>query len=292
MKKLTLTLSFSAQLLFGLISCQEKSDDWAPRDQANVTIDFNRADTDYQKSHYVADFGNDQNQDGISSYFENYVLRTQNKNNTWQIKLLANKVGYEGGMWTYVSIPANTVKKTLEYDVKFGSKENPFEWGMGGKIPGLGGGANYSGCVSTKSGDGWTSRIMWRKDEFGKAYLMPYVYYVDKPEICGDNFDVKYYGAGGTGLESDVWYKIKMFVQLNTAINYDGVLKITVQEQRGNQWGESKILLEKNNIRFATNTNGLEIDQVLTGIFRGGSTMDWSTYKDTYVYIDNIKWYD
>lgn len=256
------------------------------------TIEFSRPDGGYSVAYYLEDFGNDINHNGYASFTPTYASRAYTQDSTWVIKLLANQIGNAGGMWPYVSIGRSTSTKVLEYDVRFGDDTNVFEFGWGGKIPGLGGGKNYSGCNATTAGDGWTSRVMWRTDNLGKAYFIPYIYYVDKPSTCGDNFNQTYYGHDGSGLVSGKWYHVKMEVQMNTGEAYNGKLKITVLEQEESGWSDPQVLIEKHDIRFATKSEGLEIDQILTGVFRGGSTLDWSVPTDGYVYFDNFRWYN
>lgn len=258
----------------------------------NHMITFTRPNGPYSKTDYVGDFGNDFNQNGSSTMSSSYVPRMRIANNSWQVKLLKNQIGNAGGMWTYTAIPKNTRRKVLEYDVKFGDDTSTFQWSMGGKIPGLGGGKNYSGCVSTTAGDGWTSRIMWRTDTLNRAYLMPYVYYVDKPARCGDDFGKRYFSHDGAGLKNNQWYHIKMEITLNTGTSHNGALKIFVQELLNGVWSEPEALIEKTDIRYATQSAGLEIDQVLTGVYRGGSTLAWAASTDGYIYFDNFTWHD
>ena len=255
-------------------------------------INFSRPDGGYSVEDYRTDFGNDVNHNGYSSFTSAYASRAFIRDSTWMIKLLANQIGNAGGMWPYVSIGRSTTVKVLEYDVKFGDEKNVFEFGWGGKIPGLGGGKNYSGCNATTAGDGWTSRVMWRTDTDGKAYFIPYVYYVDKPSACGDNFGKTYYGHDGTGLVSGKWYRISMEIHMNNGELFDGKLKISINEMEEHGWSMPQVLIEKNDIRFATKEAGLEVDQILTGVFRGGSTLDWAVETDGYIFFDNFSWHN
>ena len=55
------------------------------------------------------------------------------------------------------------------YDIFF---EDGFEFQLGGKLPGLCGGKCYTGNARPETGDGWSARIMWRKD--GNAVQLIY----------------------------------------------------------------------------------------------------------------------
>ncbi|KLT65636.1 polysaccharide lyase [Pedobacter sp. BMA] len=253
------------------------------------TIDFTRTNGGYPLNYWITDFGNDNAANsGSSSLNTSEISRLYTESNTLRVKLLANKIGDDGGMWSNATIGRSTTKKVLQYDVKFGYVTVPFEWGWGGKIPGLGGGATYTGCVITTDGNGWTSRVMWKTDDAGEAYLMPYVYYVDKPKTCGDDFGAKYYGGDGTGLKPGKWYRVRMEVTLNTAANTNGILKITISENNSGTWSTPQTLINKTNIRYATTTAGREIDELITGVYRGGSTTDWAASVDDYIFLDKI----
>lgn len=256
------------------------------------TIDFTRPNGGYQRAFYLQDFGNDISFNSKNTITTEHARRMNTEADSWRVRLLANKIGNDGGMWTYATIGRSATTKTLEYDVKFGYVTAAFDWGWGGKILGLGGGKTYSGCVDTSDGLGWTSRLMWRVDEDGKAYLMPYIYHVDKPAACGDHFDAKYYGQNRKGLKSGQWYRVRMDVKMNEGSKHNGRLKISVRERNGDQLSKETVLLEKKDIRFATQEEGLVTDQLLTGVFRGGSTLDWATPKDDFIFFDNITWHD
>ncbi len=284
-------LSLKLLLSLFLLNAALKSQAQAVYDSRS--IDFTRSTTagsGYTKSFYLDDFGNDLTHNGVTTISTSEASRMNTESNTWRIKLLANKIGDDGGMWSSTAIGKSITTKVLQYDVKFGYTSNPFDWGIGGKIPGLGGGKNYTGCVSTKAGDGWTSRVMWRTATDGKAYLMPYVYYVDKPSTCGDDFGNKYFGNDGSGLVGGRWYRIKMKIALNTGTSYNGQLEITIQDNINGTWTEAKTLINKQNIRYAITVDGLEIDQLLTGVYRGGSTTDWASPTDGYIFLDNLSW--
>ncbi len=256
------------------------------------TLDFTGNDQDYPVGSYINDFGNNKNNRNIATVNASEAGRMSISNNTLCVKLLANKIGDAGGMWADVTIGRSTTTKVLQYDVKFGNDSVPFEWSMGGKIPGLGGGQSYAGCSDASAGDGWTARVMWRSDNSGNAYFIPYIYYVDKPSRCGDDFGLKYYGSDSKGLKSNRWYRVRIEIVMNTGTAYNGQLKITIQENMKGQWQKAVALIDKSGIRYATRPEGLETGQILVSIFRGGSTMQWAANTDGYIYFDNLSWSD
>lgn len=61
----------------------------------------------------------------------------------------------------------------LTYEVGF---DEDFDWVKGGKLPGLRGGLNSSGCSGGNKADGqdcFSSRLMWRKGGAGEGTLFP-----------------------------------------------------------------------------------------------------------------------
>ncbi|MDR2732741.1 MAG: hypothetical protein LBB36_05935, partial [Fibromonadaceae bacterium] len=66
------------------------------------------------------------------------------------------------------------------YRVKF---EEGFEFVKGGKLPGLCGGACYTGGNTPLQGDGWSARIMWRTG----GSIVQYMYFTDQAINYGDD---------------------------------------------------------------------------------------------------------
>lgn len=65
------------------------------------------------------------------------------------------------------------------YDIFF---EDGFEFQLGGKLPGLCGGKCYTGNAMPEIGDGWSARIMWRKD--GNAVQL--IYFMGQESVYGE----------------------------------------------------------------------------------------------------------
>ncbi len=189
------------------------------------------------------------------------------------VKLLKNSTGSNGGQFAQIPIQRSSNSYTLRYNVKF---PNNFEFGKGGKIPGLAGGRAYSGCRSEetkRNGDGWSSRVMWTDGGNNRPFFYPYVYYNGMPTRCGDSFNKKYY------IQKNKWYTVEMFVKMNTGSSSNGVLRIKVNNQT---------LIQKNNMKWVTKNAGREIDKFMMGIFRGGNDSSWHVYKDTNILFDNF----
>lgn len=71
----------------------------------------------------------------------------------------------------------------LTYDVAF---DTGFPWMLGGKLPGLRGGADPNTCSggSETNGDCFSARIMWRKDAAGEGKLFVHSGFTNLTHIC------------------------------------------------------------------------------------------------------------
>jgi hypothetical protein len=96
------------------------------------------------------------------------------------------------------------------YDIFF---EDGFEFQLGGKLPGLCGGKCYTGNAMPETGDGWSARIMWRKD--GNAVQL--IYFMGQKSVYGDDFK---WDLNGTipqkQFTTGTWHRIVNKVSMNT----------------------------------------------------------------------------
>lgn len=70
-------------------------------------------------------------------------------------------------LWN-ISSGGNFLSMMLTYELAF---ENGFDWVKGGKLPGLRGGLNSTGCSggNQPTGDCFSARLMWRKNANGEG---------------------------------------------------------------------------------------------------------------------------
>jgi hypothetical protein len=160
----------------------------------------------------------------------------------------------------------------VRYKLKFAED---FEWVRGGKLPGLCGGRCNTGCMSVSGTDGWSARIMWR----GGGSIVQYMYYPDKQNSCGDDFEWSdNFSLGG-------WHEVKTQVIMNTPgeNGADGERDGMVRS-----WYDGELSLERNDIRFRDIAE-LKIDRFYFSTFFGGSADSWAPSRDVYVYFDDIE---
>lgn len=162
----------------------------------------------------------------------------------------------------------------LSYWLRF---EEGFSWGRehhGGKLPGLAGGDLCSGGASCDGANGFTARMMWRRE--GKAVL--YLYHMDKPGAYGEDFDMVYPSGDDVVFTPGKWFQIIERVRVNSAGSRDGLVQLWVN-------GEPTLSVE--GLRFVT--NGDQVDQLFFSTFHGGNDAQWAPQRDSYIRFDDFK---
>jgi len=162
-----------------------------------------------------------------------------------------------GTGWENIVISEN--RATLTYYVRF---KPGYEWVKGGKLPGLYGGDSPSGGASTANG--FSTRMMWRKDGQGELYL----YAMNKSNQYGDSI-----GRGAFYFVSGRWTKVTQEVILND-VGYDnGVARV---------WIDDVPVFELDGIIYRDST-AVMINGIMSTIFFGGSNSTWAATRDEYV---------
>ncbi len=162
--------------------------------------------------------------------------------------------------------------ETLEasYRVRF---EPGFDFGKGGKLPGLCGGACNSGGKKPNGRDGWSARNMWRRD----GQVVQYLYYPDQKGSYGE--DLPYLIGGKKAyLAPGQWHEIRVRLKLNAPGNKDGRLLA---------WFDGRLALEVGGLRFR-DTAALKIDQFYFSTFHGGNDASWSPRVASYANFDSF----
>jgi hypothetical protein len=197
-------------------------------------------------------------------------------NNTLKVTMLKNQDS-EGGL-----IAKFFVEKRPSYEVTFKLKfYNDFDFNKGGKLGfGFGfGDVSTGGDSVAKEGNGGSVRMMWNRTNSGQHIFKPYIYHYDMPATYGDNLGAAVFPASGT-LVHNRWYTIKIRVKSNTNSSKNGEVKVKV---------DGITILDRNDVRFAINTNKRWVSQLLFQTFRGGNDNTWHSQKDDHIYYDDIK---
>ena len=138
-----------------------------------------------------------------------------------------------------------------------------FEFVKGGKLPGLYGGIGNSGGKIPDGSDGFSSRLMWRKNGEGEVYA-----YLPSSKDYGTSI-----GRGRWTFKPGVWHQVEQEIKLNDSTKSNGWVKV---------WIDNVLVLNKEKLKWRTDSN-LTIDGIFFSTFFGGSDASWSTPKDVYI---------
>lgn len=150
----------------------------------------------------------------------------------------------------------------LRYEVRF---DEQFDFVKGGKLPGLcGGPKTITGGDAVNGMEGFSARVMWRKDGRGQAY----VYHMHQPSKYGDEFDFpedfRFVPGRATA--------IRMQVTMNDAGKKNGTLRV---------WADEKLVVEKTTLQWRRGST-YGVDSILFNTFHGGSDASWGPSRDVW----------
>ena len=159
------------------------------------------------------------------------------------------------------SAGATSQVTTLRYYVRPQQGFRPIK---GGKLPGL-----YGGNTSVASGghnpdgtNGWTARLMWRKDNNGEVYA-----YLAGTVGYGEQL-----GCGNWTWQPGQWTKVQETVSLNTPGRANGYILVYINGVPA---------LDATGLTFRT-VNSLQTDGLYFSTFFGGSDPTWATPQTQY----------
>ncbi|KAJ7770230.1 polysaccharide lyase family 14 protein [Mycena maculata] len=170
----------------------------------------------------------------------------------------------------------------LSYEVAF---DADFDWVMGGKLPGLRGGTDPTGCSGGNEPNGFdcfSARIMWRTNGAGEVYAYipsPNNLCSEKTIICNSDYGISI-SRGSFTFNSGQWNRVTLLVQLNNPANVaNGNIEVYFNDVQA-------LAQQDLQIRASTNltTNGLYFST-----FFGGSDSTWATPNTTHTYFRNME---
>lgn len=187
--------------------------------------------------------------------------------NVLKVKYPKGSVGpKQGGIQFDKPIP-DADEYYLEYYLKF--KEG-FDFGLGGKLPGLtSGGAEFTGGIHPNKGEGWSARYMWKKS----GEIIVYFYHLDMKGKWGDAIKTNQFFSTGK------WYRITQRIKLNTSDAFNGIMEV---------WIDGAKVVSDADVRYRIEPLG-PINSFYFSTFHGGNTQDWAPEKDSYIYFDDFK---
>jgi hypothetical protein len=143
----------------------------------------------------------------------------------------------------------------LTYEVRFASG---FDFGRGGKLPGLYGGNAPSGGADAEMG--FSARYMWRSGGAGEVYL----YSPDKTGKYGESV-----GPGAWTFVPGQWQRLEEEIVVNHIGQHDGVLRV---------WVDGSLVVNRTDILYRVNENVL-VHGLMFSTFFGGHDPSWASPK-------------
>ncbi|MGB3612608.1 MAG: polysaccharide lyase, partial [Elainellaceae cyanobacterium] len=159
--------------------------------------------------------------------------------------------------------PQNRLR--LSYDLRF---SDDFDFVKGGKLPGLFGGAGASGGNIPDGTNGFSARLMWRRDGQGEVYA-----YLPTSDGYGTSI-----GRGAWTFMPGQWHTVEQEVVLNQPGQDDGQVRV---------WLDGNLMLKESGLIFRT-TDKLKLDGLFFSTFFGGGDRSWSTPKDVHIDFANF----
>lgn len=153
----------------------------------------------------------------------------------------------------------------IQYSVRF--PEN-FDFVKGGKLPGLFGGIGNTGGKVPNGFDGFSVRLLWRKNGLGSVYA-----YLPSSHKWGERI-----GKNEWSFRRGIWERITLLVSLNDVGINNGVIKV---------WLNDKKVIEVDDLLFRASSN-LKINGVLFSTFYGGNNASFAPVLDQYIDFSNI----
>lgn len=181
----------------------------------------------------------------------------------WRVSFAPGGIGPDkGGVgWRWPFSEAPRKRAELRYDLAF---EPGFEFVKGGKLPGLcGGPKTITGGDQCTGFDGWSARLMWRRDGRGEAY----VYHPHMTGKYGDQFAFPEDFRFPIGKPISV----RMLVIMNSAGRKDGALRVWITLPGGGD----RLVVEQAAMEW-TKTERIGVDSVLFNVFHGGNDASWA----------------
>ncbi len=211
----------------------------------------------YSQALVVSDFaGAPTGNNGLSEGRATIVAEAGNQ--FLRVSYPAGKFGSaDGGVHFKVPLASSHDELYLSYRVRFAVG---YSFVKGGKLPGLVGGSAPTGCVALK--DGFSARAMWR---VGGAAVQ-YMYWPDKKNTCGDDFDYLDAGANVTFVPG-TWHRLVHHVVMNAAGQLNGVIEA---------WFDGKPVLSRRDLGYRVAGQTFGIDALYFSTFFGGNDPSWA----------------
>jgi hypothetical protein len=172
----------------------------------------------------------------------------------------------------------------VSYELAF---DSDFDWVKGGKLPGLRGGLNSTGCSGGNQADGlscFSTRLMWRKDGSGEVYAYiptPPSLCSKKSVTCNPDYGLSIQrGNFNFSIGGGQWMRLTLFVQLNNPPTVDnGYIQLYINDT---------LVISQSNLQIRA-ADSVAANGFYFSTFFGGSDSSWATPVTTHTYFRNIR---
>ena len=231
-----------------------------------ITVALNGADGDYTVERWKMDWPGCEFEDGIK---EGHVqVKVREDGQKWlRVNYAVGGIGPEkgGAGWRW---PIDKHKAAeLRYTLRF---NQDFDFVKGGKLPGLcGGPENVSGGRPADGANGFSARLMWRRDGRGEAY----VYHKNQPEKYGESFPFPEDFRFPPGKP----VQVRIAVVMNTGGQRDGTLRVwTTLAGQG-----ERLVVERTDMEWRS-AETFNVDSLYFETFHGGNDSSWAPTRPCY----------
>jgi len=212
-------------------------------------------------------------EDGVK---EGHVqLKAREEGRPWlRVNFVPGQIGPEksgaGWRWPIGSHHAAELSYTLRFN-------QDFDFVKGGKLPGLcGGPENVSGGRPADGANGFSARLMWRRDGRGEAY----VYHKNQPEKYGESFPFPEDFRFPPGKP----VQVRIAVAMNTGGRRDGILRVwTTLPGQG-----ERLMVERLDMEWRS-AETFQVDSLYFETFHGGSDNTWAPSRPCYCEFTDFK---
>jgi hypothetical protein len=218
----------------------------------------------YTKERWNADWPGCEFEGGIK---EGRVMVTEGQR--LRVNFAIGKIGPEEGGAGWRMPFGKHEAAEMSYTLRF-SKD--FDFVKGGKLPGLcGGPENVSGGRPANGQNGFSARLMWRRDGRGEAY----VYHKNQKGDYGDSFTF----PSDFRFPTDTPVKVRLIVSMNTPGKRDGALRV---------WIDEKLLVERSDMEWRS-VDSFGVDGLYFETFHGGGDRSWAPTKPCWAEFGELR---
>lgn len=217
----------------------------------------------YTVEHWKKDWPGCEFQGGVSE--GRISLVSWDKTKALRVTFAQGQIGPEQGGAGWRWPIGKHESSELHYTVRF---SKGFDWVKGGKLPGLCGGPdNVSGGRPATGTNGFSARLMWRKDGRGEAY----VYHKNQPERYGQSFPF----PDDFRFPTETPVQVRLAVTMNAVGQRNGSMRVWISS--GDH--KEKLMVERTDMEWRT-VDTFAVDSLYFETFHGGNDATWAPTRE------------